>query len=101
MQPAAVTEARQPGSTTVVALRSARMAGPSISAPARNAAAWYKAASRMPALSSSAKQYMSTVASGAIGPRALGAATPGTVALGAVVPGTVASRAVRRGVAAP
>ena len=37
MQPAAVTDARQPGSTTVVALRSARMAGPSMLAPARSA----------------------------------------------------------------
>ena len=53
-----------PNATTVVALRSARMAGPSMFAPACNASTWNRRASRRPAASSSARQYMLRVASG-------------------------------------
>ncbi len=57
--PARITRACQPGSTTVVALRSATIAGPSMSAPARKDSRTNRPAS------SQASLCMRTLASGA------------------------------------
>ena len=98
-QPPAVTDACQPGSTTVVELRSARMAGPPMLSPARNVSTRKRRASRQPPGSSSARQYMRTMASAAASGRASGTGT--AAAAVAATPGEATPGEATRGEAAP